>query len=61
MEKGGRQVWIVDPYQKAVVIVTRDDRVWVKGTLTCPELLPGFEINVQEIFEWPERPAGAKR
>ncbi|MFQ5630544.1 MAG: Uma2 family endonuclease, partial [bacterium] len=53
LEKGSKQVWIADPYQKGVMIVTRDDRRWVKNILTCPELLPGFEINVQDLFEWP--------
>jgi Uma2 family endonuclease len=53
LEKGSCVVWIVDPYQKGVMVVTRDDRRWVKGTLTCPELLPGFSVNVQHIFTWP--------
>jgi Uma2 family endonuclease len=53
LEKGSRVVWIVDPYQKAVVVVTPNDRRWVKDTLTCPEILPGFSINVQDIFSWP--------
>ncbi len=53
LEKGSRVVWIVDPYQKGVMVVTRDDRRWVKDTLTCPDLLPGFSVNVQDIFTWP--------
>jgi len=52
LEKGSRVVWIVDPYQKAVVVVTPNDRRWVRDTLTCPEILPGFSINVQDIFSW---------
>lgn len=50
---GSRLVWFVDPMQKGVMIVTPDDRKWVKDILTCPELLPGFSLNVLEIFEWP--------
>lgn len=52
-EKGSRLVWFVDPMQKGVMVVTPNDRQWVKDTLTCPELLPGFSLNVLEIFEWP--------
>lgn len=52
-EKGSRVVWFVDPMQKGVMVVTPDDRKWVKDILTCPELLPGFSLNVREIFEWP--------
>lgn len=45
MEKGSQQVWIIDPYQQAVVVVTPDDRRWVKHTLTAPAILPGLEIE----------------
>jgi Uma2 family endonuclease len=50
LENGSRVVWIVDPYQKGVMVITADGRHWVTDTLTCPELLPGFSINVQDIF-----------
>jgi Uma2 family endonuclease len=53
LEKGSQQVWVVDPYQKAVVVVTSEDCIWVKDMLSCPEILPDFEIKVQEIFTWP--------
>ncbi|MCI0698228.1 hypothetical protein L0337_40255 [candidate division KSB1 bacterium] len=43
---------IVDPYQKGVMVVTANRRRWVTDTLTCPELLPGFSVNVQDIFGW---------
>ncbi len=52
-EHGSRIVWFVDPMQKGVMVVTPQDRKWVKDTLTCPELLPDFAINVQDIFVWP--------
>ncbi|NUO82908.1 Uma2 family endonuclease [candidate division KSB1 bacterium] len=52
-EKGSRLVWFVDPMQKGVMVVTPEDRKWVKDILVCPELLPGFTLNVLEIFEWP--------
>lgn len=58
-EKGSRIVWFVDPMQKGVMVVTPEDRKWVKDTLTCPELLPGFALNVAEIYEWPTKPQAA--
>lgn len=57
LEKGSQQVWVVDPYQKAVVVMTSEDRRWVKDTLTCPEILPGFKVDVQAIFTWPVKSA----
>jgi Uma2 family endonuclease len=60
LDKGSKQVWIADPYEKGVMIVTPDDRRWTKDKLACPELLPGLEINVQEIFEWPAKPVEVK-
>jgi Uma2 family endonuclease len=56
LENGSRIVWIVDPYQKGVMVVTANERRWVTDTLTCRELLPGFSVNVQDIFEWPDVP-----
>ncbi len=52
-EKGSRVVWFVDPFHKGVEVVTPNDRKWVKDTLTCPELLPGFSVKVEDIFTWP--------
>ena len=53
LTKGSRVVWIVDPYQQAVVVITPNDQRWVRDTLTCPEVLPGFSLNVADIFNWP--------
>ncbi|NUO82967.1 Uma2 family endonuclease [candidate division KSB1 bacterium] len=58
LAKGSRVVWIVDSEEQAVMVITTNDRLWVKDTLTCPELLPGFSVPVQEIFVWPSTPAG---
>lgn len=58
-EKGSRVVWFVDPYRQGVMIVTSDDQRWLKDTLTCSELLPGFSVKVQDIFTWPSAPAKA--
>jgi Uma2 family endonuclease len=53
LENGSRVVWIVDPFQKGVMVITANDRRWVTDKLTCPELLPDFSVNVQTIFSWP--------
>lgn len=53
LEKGSRVVWIVDPYEKAVFVITPNEERWVRDTLTCPEVLPGFSLSVQDIFNWP--------
>jgi len=53
LENGSRVVWIIDPYQKGVMVITPNDRQWVTDTLTCPELLPGFSVNVQDLWAWP--------
>ncbi len=57
LEKSSRVVWIVDPYQKGVMVITSNERIWVSDILTCPEVLPGFSSNVQDIFSWPSAPA----
>jgi Uma2 family endonuclease len=59
LENGSRIVWIVDPYQKGVMVIAANERLWVTDTLTCPELLPGFSVNVQDIFAWPAAPPKA--
>jgi Uma2 family endonuclease len=56
LENGSRVVWIVDPYQKGVMVVTASERIWITGTLTCSELLPGFSVDVKDIFAWPAAP-----
>ncbi len=53
LENGSRVVWIVDPYQKGIMIVTSGERRWLTDTLTCSELLPGFSVDLKDIFAWP--------
>jgi Uma2 family endonuclease len=54
-EKGSREVWLVDPYEKNMMVLTPTTRRWVLDTLTS-ELLPGLQLNLQDIFTWPAAP-----
>jgi hypothetical protein len=38
------------------MVVDTNGRRWVTDTLTYTELLPGFSVNVQDIFAWPAAP-----
>lgn len=51
-EKGSREVWFVDPYEKNMMVLTPTARRWVLDTLTS-ELLPGLQVDLQDIFTWP--------
>jgi Uma2 family endonuclease len=51
---GAIAVWIVDPRQKHVTVYRDRDNIVVleaDGTLTAPDLLPGWQVRVGEIFE----------
>lgn len=50
LERGSRVVWIIFPTEKSVVVMTPNSRRWESEKLTCPELLPGFELEVEKIF-----------
>jgi Uma2 family endonuclease len=54
LEKGSRVVWIADPFQKGVMVITPTEQRWERERLTCPELMPGFSVTMDEIFTWPE-------
>lgn len=54
LEKGGRVVWIVFPFEKRVMVMTSAKWWWESERLTCPELLPGFSVEVPAIFAWLE-------
>jgi Uma2 family endonuclease len=58
LEKGGRVVWIVFPTEQSVVVMTSMERRWESDTLTCPELLPGFSLEVEKIFSQPKSKPG---
>jgi Uma2 family endonuclease len=51
-EKGSREVWFVDPYEKNMMVLTPTSRRWVVDTLTS-DLLPGFQVELKDIFTWP--------
>lgn len=50
--KGCREVWLIDPYEKSVTTMTPASRRWVSDLLTS-ELLPGFQVELKDIFSWP--------
>jgi Uma2 family endonuclease len=54
--KGSREVWLVDSYEKGIMVVTPTSKRWVWDTLTS-ELLPGFQVELKDIFSWPAAPA----
>jgi len=58
-EKGSREVWLVDAYEKGILIVTPTGKRWVLDTLTS-ELLPGLQVELKDIFTWPAAPAVVK-
>ena len=57
LEKGSREVWLVDHYEKGVLVLTPTARRWEWSTLTSPELLPGLQIELSQIFTFPNAPA----
>lgn len=54
LSKGSKVVWIVIPSKACVLVLTATGRRWEYETLTCPELLPGWSLNLEKIFNWPE-------
>lgn len=54
LSTGTQVVWVVDPEQQTVTIhhVREPLRVLSRhDTLSCPSLLPGFELPLSEVFE----------
>ena len=60
LEKGSQEAWLIDPYQKGVLVVSPKTRRWEWELLASPELLPGFQVKLMNIFDWPV-PAPAAR
>ena len=47
---GARLVWVVITKTREVLVCTAQSKYIVKDKLTAPELLPGFELPVKDIF-----------
>ncbi|MGH7492765.1 MAG: Uma2 family endonuclease [bacterium] len=50
LQQGAQIVWIVIPDTREVLVCTSQGKYSVRDRLTAPELLPGFELQVPEIF-----------
>jgi Uma2 family endonuclease len=54
LEKGSRAVWIVDPQTRTIEVRTTQaaPRIYrADDTLTGDEILPGFELQITDVFE----------
>ena len=62
-EKGVRLVWYVRPKSRVVDVYTTADhftRLTASATLDGGDVLPGFSVQVGELFRLPKRPGGDK-
>ncbi len=50
LSQGVKVVWIVIPQTREVLVCTHQSKHVVRDKLTAPELLPGFELPVADIF-----------
>ena len=50
LSQGVKLVWIIITRTREVLVCTRQGKHSVHDMLTAPELLPGFELAVKEIF-----------
>jgi len=50
LSKGGKVVWIVIPAKACVWIWTARGRRWEYETLTCPEVLPDWSLDLKKFF-----------
>jgi len=48
--QGAKLVWVVICRRREVLVCTAQSQYIVKDKLTAPELLPGFELAVKDIF-----------
>ena len=54
LSKGSKVVWIFIPAKSSVLIWTATEKRWEYETLTCPELLPGWSLDLKEFCAWPK-------
>jgi Uma2 family endonuclease len=50
LAQGAKLVWVVICRRREVLVCTAQSKYIVKDKLTAPELLPGFELAVADIF-----------
>ena len=52
LAKGAKLVWIVYPRQQLVEVLTPSERhlLTINDTLTGGDVLPGFSVQIREIF-----------
>ena len=50
LSRGSKLVWIVITRTREVMVCSKQGKHSVKDTLVAPELLPGFELPVEDIF-----------
>jgi len=51
LHQGAKIVWLVFSSTREVLVCTAEEKRSVRGTLTAPNVLPDFELPVQEIFK----------
>ncbi|MFQ5638925.1 MAG: Uma2 family endonuclease [bacterium] len=51
LEQGTQIVWLIIPDAREVLVCTKQSKQSVRNVLTAPELLPGFELPISQIFE----------
>jgi len=57
LSQGVKLVWVIISNTREVLVCTHQSKHVVRDTLTAPELLPGFELPVAEIFVGLEKAA----
>jgi len=50
LQQGARIVWLVFPNTREVLVCTPEEKRSVRDVLTAPDLLPDFELRIEEIF-----------
>lgn len=50
LQQGTQIVWLVFPYTREVLVCTSEEKHSVRDVLTAPDLLPGFELPLDEVF-----------
>lgn len=51
LKQGAKMVWVIYASTREVLVCTAQGKQYVDDVLTAPEVLPGFELPIQKIFE----------